>query len=479
MKKKIIIFGAGAWGRRCWNKMHKTHEIVCFADNNPQLSGKTVFDLPIINGNDLLDVYAADIDVVICIDKYHSDIGCQLINMGICEYYVFIDGLLYRSTSREQMLPFELNEKRYYRKSDSDEKNILFLQAAACIRTLKIAATMKNEGYKVFLLYTKTPPDSDSNSDLSNVFDETFTFYTIHGMVDFITNSDFDIVHSSNYPDMYTALLPVTNKPFVFDIHDLRSIGYNMTLEDAYFEYLSLEQAHGIINVSEGCERIVEQRCNLDGKETFVLPNYILKQNFAEKILPKLSQQDGMIHLVYEGGIFGTKVGEKSGHYRWFEDIWRKITDCKIHIHYYSQADIKYCRELAATSPYLHYEGNLGSSELAVELTKYDAGLACLNMTKQNAFLLNIASPNKPNEYLNAMLPVIFNLTDSRKNFLSKYDVGICLDFDGDIKAQITEACRKKVDRDFLTRNKMTMFAQGAELTKFYERVIKKTEGCM
>ena len=97
-----------------------------------------------------------DIDIVVCTRAYYQ-IGSQIFDMGIFSYYVMLEGFLYHTDLNETMMPVELNRVPYYRKKD-DEKNILFVQNAACIRTHRVAKVMKEEGYKVFLLYTLAPP---------------------------------------------------------------------------------------------------------------------------------------------------------------------------------------------------------------------------------------------------------------------------------------------------------------------------------
>ena len=107
-------------------------------------------------------------------------------------------------------------------------------------------------------------------------------------------------------------------------------------------------------------------------------------------------------------------------------------------------------------------------------MTKYDCGLAVFNSVNNNKFHLESASPNKVYEYINARIPVISAGAKSLKEFVEQYHVGIELDFSGDIRKQLEEACKLHIDDDFLTRNNMTMKSCGKELAAFYESIKQK-----
>ena len=105
------------------------------------------------------------------------------------------------------------------------------------------------------------------------------------------------------------------------------------------------------------------------------------------------------------------------------------------------------------------------------EMTKYDCGLALFNSVDNNRFHLEGASPNKVYEYINAGLPVATAGIKSLKEFVEGYHVGMALDFSKDIRQQLEEVRKLQIDKDFLTKNKLTMKSYGKELAAFYERV--------
>lgn len=467
MLKKCIIFGAGFYGKGAYYKLKNYYDILYYADNNSLLWGKDIGGIPIVSMEKMMEVYACEkVDIIICSQAYF-EMANQLTELGIEEYYCMLEGFLYHFDKNDTMVPIELSELHYYKK-ECDERNILFVQNTACIRTHKIAAMMKNKGYKVFLLYTIAPPESN-NESFCKIYDKVYTVFTPNALIDFVNNSEFDIVHSSNEPDSLTNYLLLTNKKIVFDTHDMMSLRGNDNVNALVLEYLANTRSAGVIYTSKGVLEIAKKKFGLENQKTFVLENLILNQIEVKKFHEKLSSLDGELHCVYEGGIQG---GNKM-HHRYFEDIWRKLTDCGIHIHYYSQSDYDYCVELSEKSPYLHFEGNMGSEELASEMTKYDCGLAIFNVNDSNRAFLETGTANKVYEYINSGLPVILGDINSYVAFVEGYHVGIKLDFDGDIMRQLQDTCKIIIEKDFLQKHKLTMDSYSDELVQFYSSVIE------
>lgn len=465
--KKLILFGAGFYGKSAYNKFHDQFEILYFADNNPDMEGKELFGVPVILGSKIKEVCTCDTDIIIC-TRSHAAISTQLIGMGITDYYVMMEGFLYHTNSEDTMLPVEISKYSYLHKKQN-EKNILFVQNAPCIRTHKIASMMREEGYHVYLLYTMSGT-KNSNKEYMSIYEEIFSFSSAAGIVDFINHSDFDLIHSSNAPDILTTLALTTSKPLVFDTHDMNSISGYDSIEDLTLEYIANVKSDGNIYTSDGVVQIAKKKFGLEGKEIFCLENMILEQEEIAEPYEKLSHIDGEIHCVYEGGI----VGNNTENERFFEDIWEKIADYGIHIHYYSQADPLYCKELEKKNYYFHYEGNMGSKELVREMTKYDCGLAVFNVTEKNKIFLETGTANKMYEYLNAQLPVIVGEVQSYQKFVKRYNVGISIDITGNLKEQIENACKIRISPNFLEENHLTMKSRSKELAEFYERVKKK-----
>lgn len=100
MKNKIILFGAGFYGRSAYENLKGKYEILCWADNNLTLQETYIFGIPVISPNKIVNYMERDVDIVICASAY-DQIGLQLNNMGITDYYVMIDGHLYHNYSKK------------------------------------------------------------------------------------------------------------------------------------------------------------------------------------------------------------------------------------------------------------------------------------------------------------------------------------------------------------------------------------------
>lgn len=464
--RNCIIFGSGFYGKGAYYKLKRYYNILYYVDSNDSLHGMKLYDIDIISVEEMATVFdRVTTDIIICSQAYFT-IANQLLDLQINEYYVMLEGFLYHTDDLEVMMPVSLHREEYYKKSPG-EKNMLFVQNTACIRTHKIATVMRNRGYKVFLLYTIAPPERN-NADFADVYTKVFTAFTAKQMIDFVNGSDFDVVHSSNEPDSLTNLLLLTNKKIVFDTHDMMSLCGYSRLETLTLEYLANTKSEGVMYTSDGVAEIAEKKFNLSNEKIFSLENVILEQLAVDKRHEKLSMQDHKVHCVYEGGV----VGSDPLYLRYFENIWKKITDCGIHIHFYSPSDEVYCSNLAQTSEFLHFEGNMGSKELINEMTKYDCGLAVFNVNDGNRVFLETGTANKVYEYLNAGLPVVVGNIKSYIRFVEKYGVGKYLDLDGNISQQISEICKIKIADDFLEKNGLTMDAKGDDLEAFYQKVM-------
>lgn len=464
--RKVMLFGAATAGKDAFYKLKNYCEILYFVDNNSKLHGKQFLNVPIISADQMMKLYTEDIDIIVCSYGRSLEIGAQLIELGIRGYYVIIDGFLYYSSLEEVMVPKEFLPQPYYRK-EKGEKNILFVQNIACIRTHKLASVMHANGYKVFLLYTFLPPEV-SNAEFADVYDGIYTFFSQKALVEFVENSDFDIVHSSNEPDILTNLLLLTKKHIVYDTHDMMSIRRHENIYNLTYEYIANVASDGNMCTAESLIEIAQKKYGLKDKEFFAIENTVFDEENIIR-LEKLSSVDGEIHCVYEGGIVGYNVL----HHRYFEKMWKKILDCGIHIHYYATSDCGYYQELEGNK-YLHYEGNLGTKKLIPEMTKYDCGLAMFNVTNLNRIYLSATTSNKIYEYISAGLPVLVADVPSHVAFVEKYHVGKKLDFEKNIKEQIMDVCKIEIEEKFLTKNKLTMMSKSQELIAFYEKVKKR-----
>lgn len=471
LKNKIILFGAGFYGKKAYLRFRESRELVCMIDSFPERVDASWFGIPVYGFEELTRCYAEDMDIIIC-SRHYLSMGEQLFAVGIESFYVMMEGFLYHTGRNETMMPVELEEYPYYKRSD-DKKTILFVQNAACIRTHKEAMLMKNDGHHVCLLYTLIPPVNEYEEYRDN-YEHIWGFTSVNGIVDFINHSDFDVIHCSNEPDILAVALRDTNKPLIFDTHDMQSVRGKLDIEGLVLEHLANTYSDGVMYPSEGLRRIAQEKYNLRDKEIYVLENLPFDQMEMSDKLTKLSKKDGEIHCVYEGGI----TGENRLSHRYFQNIWLLIANSGVHVHFYSAQEQEYCNSLESLSPYLHYEGNVGGKRLIYELTQYDLGLLLFNSTSQSQLQIEIASPNKMYEYLNAGLPLLVGKVQSHMEFIDQFHVGLCLDLSEDIRRQLSEAIKIQVPENFLREHMFTLTTRQKDLTKFYEQVANRTNSC-
>ena len=79
--EKVIIFGVGYFGLNFFLRMRKQLNIIAFADNNEELIGGKIYDIPIISPH---RIKAFDFDkILISPIDYHKEIYNQLISIGV------------------------------------------------------------------------------------------------------------------------------------------------------------------------------------------------------------------------------------------------------------------------------------------------------------------------------------------------------------------------------------------------------------
>lgn len=348
---------------------------------------------------------------------------------------------------------------------NSSIKKVLFIQSVPDIRTNKIAKVINKKNIQVDIMYFLMHP-----KDVYKGLDLPYTNYIrirdVKKMINFINESDYDILMSCNEPDFFSALLTTTNKPMIHDCHDMMSLRGDITNEQITVEYLANSKSDGNIYVTELVKRIAENKFSIDNKPIMILDNYILREQLPGKFLDKLSERDKEIHCVYEGGL--THI---ENHHRNIQDFFLALAKNKIHVHYYATFENKHYRALAEKSEYLHCEETKEPSELITDMTKYDIGLTILNVTDRNKTFLDTTFPNKAWDYLAAGLPVLFSNLASFRYFLQHHDVGAIIDFNDDLVKQVSKVIEINIPKDYLVSNRLCMDDYADEIIAFMERV--------
>lgn len=350
-------------------------------------------------------------------------------------------------------------------KPNIDIKKVLFIQNVPCIRTNKVAKALSLKGIQTDIVYLLAHP-SQVYKDIKLPYTNIYKIEEINEMINFINNSDYDILYSSNEPDYLTVLFTATNKPIVHDTHDMMSLRSDISPEQQVLEYIANVKSTGNIYVNSLIKNIAINKFNLTNKPILSLHSYVEEEFLPVKYYEKLSKKDGEFHCVFEGGLHGTP-----GHHRYLEPIFLKLAKQGVHVHLHCPADNNYIQSLLKKSIYIHYEGVTSPNDLITEMTKYDFGLAIFNLTDRNKTFLDTAFPNKIWDYLASGLPILFADLLSFKQFAQETGVGRVLNLNDDIKKQVENVCKIKINKNFLKDKKWLMNDAADELIKFLSKV--------
>lgn len=467
--KQCIIFGAGTAGKRAFYKLSLIYDVVAYADNSRELWGRNIHNVSIINP---IEISNYDCDVVIC-SNYFSEIWHQLLTMGVENIRLIETGtyFLYEYMPQTILKSVENTVEYTPYKKNKNTLHILFVQKIPCIRTHKIAEILCARGIDVSIAYTGEPPEV-SHPYYANIYSEQNVFFSAKDMVDYVNHSEYDLVHCSNEPDSLTNIMLMTNKPVVHDTHDFNSLCYKAGGDMLTLEYLANTKSHGLIYVNEYNLQLAKERYGVDSENAIVIESRPSHAGRPKENLKKLSYIDKEIHCVYEGSIF-----EIPNDIRYMKNIWLKLAESGVHVHFYTYADPRYCRELEDLHPMIHYEGAVSSVDLLTTLTQYDCGLVLFQELPEQKLILDTALPNKLFEYIAAGLPIVVGNVKSHREFVEKYKVGAFLDFNKDIKKQIADTIKIEIPANFIEKENLTMDAQADKLITFYQKIIAQYKG--
>lgn len=147
---KTVIFGTGQYYKNRASEIARMQEVqICaFIDNNPDLNGKKINDIPVSSPDALLQI---DYDYVVLMSLYASDMKKQLLNIGIKESRIMFWGEFCAKFCREKirLYPAKLSvlEKK---------KRILIISTqfnynGGALAAVYAAMALKNIGYDVVI----------------------------------------------------------------------------------------------------------------------------------------------------------------------------------------------------------------------------------------------------------------------------------------------------------------------------------------
>ncbi len=339
--------------------------------------------------------------------------------------------------------------------------NILFVQEAPCIRNYKMATALRSRGHNVSLAFTKALLSQVYKGLSDNVYNECIKLNNYRQLWDISRN--YDIIHCHNEPDELTVSALAGEAPVVHDTHDLISLRANGDKNLSYFEGIANRGANGRIYSTPFQLEEARKLYGINGS-SIVYYNYASNNDLPLTSLQKLSDQDGQVHIVYEGGIGG------NGH-RDFSSLFKELSDSGIHIHIYPTF---YNQDIAngfSLHNNIHYYHPLSPKQIIENMTQYDFGIIPFNLEKGNKRFLDSTIANKLFEYLAAGLPVIASPLKTYIDFFRKNPVGITYNTTQDIIVDIPKL-KEIASRTDFTKYIFTYEGEIERLEELYYKII-------
>ena len=325
---------------------------------------------------------------------------------------------------------------------------ILFLEPQPCIRALKYAEGFRSREDSVRLIFAcmgKTLTQFYGHGD--ELFEKMIKLEKEklpQQIKELLDAEGIQLVHSHNAPDFLTVAAIEASQgktPIIHDIHDLlsiRSTAYGC-LDPRNPHVLETErravcECDGLICVTRGVKRRCESTYPIDQKPILVFPNYVPRRFVPSVLRGKLSENDGKIHIVYEGSLESVNLG---GHYD-LKDIFKAIADQGIYIHIYPSTGNPDYAALADENDYIQYHDRLQTKGLLQEMTQYDYGWAGFN-TDRNKKHTDTILANKVLEYVVCGLPVISLDHKTQREFIEEIGIGIIINDIGELSGRLRE----------------------------------------
>ena len=329
---------------------------------------------------------------------------------------------------------------------------ICMVSSHACIRVVKESLALVERGHNVEMVARQAPFGFNMFDSLSIYHGEDMLKKTIRGL-------HADIFHVHNEPDwMVKAVREATDKPIVFDIHDINSLRYESEPDE--HEKAAFECADAFIHVSESCKAWAD-KVHGEREHSIILYSYV-----NERFVRRDEGGASFASVVYEGGLAEEENLEGDQfNMRFYAPIVKAFIDQGFNF-YLFPANI--------TQKGL-YE-NLGAYVAApthypVMLTGLRAFGFGLLGARAPARLMESAMPNKLFEYLSqGVVPVICNAAEASK-FVAEHDIGITLTSLENLQEQLMRGpeIRENVMKK---RYDFTMEKQIDKLIDLYEELL-------
>lgn len=339
---------------------------------------------------------------------------------------------------------------------------ILFLQHKPCNRNFKIAQGLKEAGHSISLGYFNAD-HSIKNRLWEGIFDVKVQLAVDPRNQIAELAQGCEVCHVHNEPDKLTRFAIETigrDMPVFHDTHDLISIrgGFGGNPIDERYAHT---HADGLIFVS-GYQLQQSRKLYSNGVPAMILWSAINAADVPTERLPKLSNKDGEVHIVYQGAC-------NVRAYRDHRELFAQIAQAGFQLHIHSAFSGDEYRQLAERYDNMHFYPPMYRRELFPLLTQYDIGLIPLNIDESTWECGQACMPNKLFEYIAAGLPILARNLTALNEFITERRCGFLYDGVEDIRA-----IRKDDILNMKTTNLITMEDRIPALVAFYRGLIQK-----
>jgi len=281
-----------------------------------------------------------------------------------------------------------------------------------CMRVFKESKALRKRGYRVESV-------ASVNSYGWNMYDSFHMYLGADMLKSTISGIKTDIFHVHNEPDwIVRAVREATNKPIVFDIHDLSSLRWGEVTQD---ELDAFEAANAFIHVSEPIRAIADET-HASTKPSIVLHPYVNEDYVIAPI------GVGYQTIVYEGGIATPYQAE---HCADIDKPVATIRNIAPAVEAFVKNNYGFHIFAADTLPDFAYE-NLGA--VVIPSLPYTSMLSAIRSysmgyvgSPHSIPLMEHAMPNKLFEYISqGCVPIVQNASESGR-FVEEHEVGFVL----------------------------------------------------
>jgi len=306
---------------------------------------------------------------------------------------------------------------------------ICMVSMHCCIRVFKEARALKERGHEVHCLAMKESMGWNMYDSYSLFMDEK----NCGQLIRMYDRMGIDVFHVHNEPDHLVGWVrKYTDKPIVFDCHDLQSLRAMSPPEP--YEIQSFAQADAVVHVSKSVQKLSE--VYHPNQKSIVLKSYVNREFIppTEKIQDRCKSS-----VIYQGGVSDHPGSGRFKNYRYLMPMVKAFHHFGHDVHIFAATSVntaEYMQNGAIMSGPYPYPAMIRALKL------YGLGFvgACIDVP-----IMEAALPNKLFEYMvNGIVPVVM-FGKEAADLVQEYDCGIILgkDFD-DLPDRLKDVEKKR-----------------------------------